>query len=159
MSSGSDNIRSSFSRQAWKRLRRNKGAMAGLCLIALAILLSIAAYWIAPDSTPYANRMVLEISGQRPGFHITMLAIHKDRPAEPTGFFQRLLYGKEAVLTYVPIRQYRFEGNDIIVQKYADEETTLPERYPLATVWYGHDQPLKEPLQAIQQKIIKERIL
>jgi len=159
MSNGPDNIRSSFSRQAWKRLQRNKGAMAGLCLIALAVLVSIAAYWIAPDSTPYANRMVLEISGQRPGFHITMLAIHKDRPAEHTGFFPRLLYGKEAALTYVPIRQYRFEGNDIIVQKYADEETTIPERYSLSTVWYGRDQPLQEPLQVIQQEIIKERIL
>lgn len=159
MANSSNNIRSSFSRQAWKRLQRNKGAMAGLCLIALAILVGIAAYWIAPDSTPYANRMVLEISGQRPGFHITMLAMQKERPAVKTGFFQQLLYGKEESLTYVPIRQYHFEGNDIVVQKYADEETTIPERYSLATVWYGRDQPLKEPLQAIQQGIVKKRIV
>jgi peptide/nickel transport system permease protein len=159
MANRSNNIRSSFSRQAWKRLQRNKGAMAGLCLIALAILASIAAYWIAPDPTPYANRMVLEISGQHPGFHITMLAIQKERPVVKTGFFQRLLYGKEAALTYVPIRQYRFEGTDIVVQQYADEETTIPARYSLATVWYGRDQALKEPLHAIQQRIIKERIL
>ncbi|HEY0610461.1 MAG TPA: ABC transporter permease, partial [Chitinophaga sp.] len=58
-----------------------------------------------------------------------------------------------------PIRQYHFEGNDIVVQKYADEETTIPERYSLATVWYGRDQPLKEPLQAIQQGIVKKRIV
>jgi peptide/nickel transport system permease protein len=159
MAYSSNITRASFSRQAWKRLQRNKGAMAGLCLIALAILVSIAAYWISPDPTPYANRMVLEISGQRPGFHITMLAIQQERRAARAGFVQRLLYGQEAALTYVPIRQYRFEGNDILVQKYADEETTIPERYSVATVWYGRDQPLQEPLQALQQRIVKERIL
>lgn len=158
MANSSNITRASFSRQAWKRLQRNKGAMAGLCLIALAILVSIAAYWISPDPTPYANRMVLEISGQRPGFHITMLAIQQERRAAGAGFVQRLLYGQEAALTYVPIRQYRFEGNDILVQQYVDEETTIPERYSLATVWYGRDQPLQEPLQALQQRIVKERI-
>lgn len=158
MANSSNITRASFGRQAWKRLQRNKGAMAGLCLIALAILVSIAAYWISPDPTPYANRMVLEISGQRPGFHITMLAIQQERRAARVGFVQRLLYGQEAALTYVPIRQYRFEGNDILVQQYADEETTIPERYSLATVWYGRDQPLQEPLQALQQRIVKERI-
>lgn len=158
MANSSNITRASFGRQAWKRLQRNKGAMAGLCLIALAILVSIAAYWISPDPTPYANRMVLEISGQRPGFHITMLAIQQERRAARVGFVQRLLYGQEAALTYVPIRQYRFEGNDILVQQYVDEETTIPERYSLATVWYGRDQPLQEPLQALQQRIVKERI-
>lgn len=127
-------------------------------MIGLAVLVSIAAYWISPDATPYANRMVLEISGQRPGFRITMLALRKERPAPRAVFFERLLYGQEAPLTYVPIRQYRFEGSDIIVQKYADEETTIPERYGLSAVWYGHERPLQEPLQAIQQRIVKERI-
>ena len=127
-------------------------------MIGLAVLVSIAAYWISPDATPYANRMVLEISGQRPGFRITMLALQKERPALRAGFFERLLYGQEAALTYVPIRQYRFEGSDIIVQKYADEETTIPERYSLSAVWYGQERPLQEPVQAIQQRIVKERI-
>jgi peptide/nickel transport system permease protein len=158
MANNSNIIRSSFSRQAWKRLQRNKGAMGGFCLIALAILASIAAYWISPDTTPYANRMVLEISGQRPGFRITMLALQKERPAKMAGFFERMLYGQEASLTYVPIRRYHFEGTDIIVQKYADEETTIPERYSLAAVWYGREQPLAEPVQALQQRIAKERI-
>lgn len=158
MANSSNITRASFSRQAWKRLQRNKGAMGGLCLIALAILVSIAAYWISPDPTPYANRMVLEISGQRPGFHITMLAIQKEHRAARAGFIQRLLYGEKATLTYVPIREYYFEGNNILVQKYADEETTIPDRYSLATVWYGRDQPLRAPLQALQQRIVKERI-
>ncbi|WP_145711211.1 ABC transporter permease [Chitinophaga japonensis] len=152
-------MRSSFSRQAWKRLLRNKGAVAGLGLITLAVLVSITAYWIAPDSTPYANRMVLEISGQRPGFRITMLALQKERTVPQAGFFERLLYGREAPLTYVPVRKWRFAGNGIVVQKYVDEETVIAEHYSLAKVWYGREQPLQEPAEVIRQRIAEERII
>ncbi len=153
------NIRSSFGRQAWKRLQRNKGAMAGLCIIALAVLIGITAYWIAPDATPYANRMTLEISGQRPGFHVTMLAVQKERPPQRAGFFSRMLYGQEDNFTYVPIRKWQFEGTDIVVQKYVDEETSLPERYSLAAVWYGRKGPLQQPLSALQQQTEAQRII
>ncbi|WP_188315863.1 ABC transporter permease [Chitinophaga agrisoli] len=153
------NIRSSFGRQAWKRLQRNKGAVAALCIIALAILVGIAAYWIAPDATPYANRMTLEISGQRPGFRVTMLAMQKERPPQRAGFFSRMLYGQGDGVTYVPIRQWKFEGTDIVVQKYVDEETSLPERYPLAEVWYGRKGALQQPLPVLQRQTATQRII
>lgn len=133
--------------------------MAGLCLIALAVLVSGTAYWISPDATPYANRMVLEISGQRPGFRITMLAMRKERPTAKAGFFERLLYGQADALTYVPIREWRFEGNDIVVQRYADEETSIPERYSLPAVWYGQDRTLQEPVAVVRDRIASERIV
>ncbi|KAA2245844.1 ABC transporter permease [Chitinophaga agrisoli] len=152
-------MRSSFGRQAWKRLQRNKGAVAALCIIALAILVGIAAYWIAPDATPYANRMTLEISGQRPGFRVTMLAMQKERPPQRAGFFSRMLYGQGDGVTYVPIRQWKFEGTDIVVQKYVDEETSLPERYPLAEVWYGRKGALQQPLPVLQRQTATQRII
>ena len=127
--------------------------MAGLGIIVLAIFISISAYFLAPDPTPYANHMVLEISGQRPGFKVTMLAMQKERPPARAGFFSRLLYGQESALTYVPIRSWQFAGNDIVVQRYVDEETSMPERYSLAKVWYGQEQPLRQPLAALQQQI------
>jgi peptide/nickel transport system permease protein len=132
--------------------------MAGLCVIALAILVSITAYWIAPDHTPYANRMVLEISGQRPGFRMTMLALQKEHPPRRAGFFQRLLYGQESPLTFIPIRQWRFESDSIVVQRYADEETSIPERYSLAEVLYGQERPLQRPLPVLQQQVVQSRI-
>jgi len=133
--------------------------VAGLCLISLAVLVSITAYFIAPDSTPYANRMTLEISGQRPGFRITMLALRKEHSVPEAGFFERLLFGREAPLTYVPVRTWRFAGNGIAVQKYVDEETVIAEQYSLAKVWYGREQPLQEPAQVVRQRIEKERII
>ena len=133
--------------------------MAGLGIIALAIFISITAYFLAPDPTPYASHMVLEISGQRPGFKVTMLTMQKERPPARAGFFSRLLYGQESALTYVPIRSWQFAGNDIVVQRYVDEETSMPERYSLAKVWYGQQQPLGQPLATLQQQITKQRIV
>jgi len=133
--------------------------MAGLCLVALAVLVSITAYFIAPDPTPYANRMVLEISGQRPGFRITMLAMQKEQAPAPAGFFHRLLYGQASGLTYVPIRSWQLHDSNIVVQRYVDEETTLPEQYSLAKVWYGKAQPLQQPLATLQQQVATQRII
>ena len=53
---------------AWKRLKKNKGAIAGLIIIVVAIFTAIFSYFIAPDSSPYANRIILEIRKQKPGF-------------------------------------------------------------------------------------------
>ena len=56
-----------------RRLKKNKGAIAGLIIIIIAIITAIFAYFIAPDSSPYANRIILEIRKQKPGFKKTFL--------------------------------------------------------------------------------------
>ena len=48
-------------RNAWLRLKRNKGALSGMIVIAAAIFIAVFAYWFSPDSSPYANRMIVEI--------------------------------------------------------------------------------------------------
>lgn len=145
--SGNSSYQSSFSQQAWRRLKRNKGAMGGLVVIALSILTGIFAYFLAPDHTPFANEMVLEVSGQKPGFRINMLVLPKPQPVTDKGFFNRLLYGQESAYTYVPIRNYRKTGDSVIVQKYVDEATTAEEHYLSSsephvitrTYWLGSD--------------------
>ncbi|WP_295127256.1 ABC transporter permease [uncultured Chitinophaga sp.] len=127
----------SFSQQAWRRLKRNKGAMAGLVVIGMAILTGIFAYFLAPDGSPFANEMVLEVSGQKPGFTVQMLAVRKPQAVERKGFFHRMMYGQESEYTYIPIRSYKITGTDIIIQKYVDEETSLEERHPIQQVLYG----------------------
>ena len=140
-------IRSSFSHQAWNRLRRNKGAVGGMFIIGIAVVLSIIAYLVSPDGTPYANRMMLEIGGQRPGFKIDLLAVQKDQPVVKVGLLQRLLNGQEDDVTYIPIKSSHISGNDIIIERYIDEENSLEERYSRSkvkdiihhTCWLGTD--------------------
>jgi peptide/nickel transport system permease protein len=141
-------IRSSFGRQAWKRLRRNKGAVGGMLLIGIAIVLSIVAYLVSPDGTPYANRMMLEIGGQRPGFSIDLLALPKEQPVASVGLFERLLNGQEDDVTYIPLRSWHISGDTMVIERYIDEETAIEERYSLSrvnkqiihhTCWLGTD--------------------
>lgn len=137
----------------WKRLYRNKGAVAGLVVIAMAVLISIFAYVIAPDNTPNANRMVLEIEGQHPGFRIHMLALPKEQspPARPV--LQRIFSGREATMTWIPIRSWQFRDSVLVVQRYVDESTSREEIYPLAKAVYGNQPPGALTIKELQENI------
>ena len=143
---------------SWKRLRRNKGAVAGLLVITLAVLVSISAYLISPDHTPDANRMVLEIEGQHPGFRTTMLAVKKEREVPAVSFFQRLLHGQESDVTWIPIRSWHFKDSALVIQRYVDESTSREEVYSLEQVWYGLPSAAPMPLSRLQENIRHRRI-
>lgn len=112
---------SSFLHDAWKRLLKNKGAVAGIVIIALALFTCIAGYFLAPDHSPNANRMTVEISGQKPGFAIQFIKIPKENPVASAGFFNRLLNGQEDDAYYIPIESWTQMQDSIIVQKYVDD--------------------------------------
>ena len=106
---------------AWKRLKKNKGAVAGLIIIFFAILTAIFCYFIAPDSTPYANRIILEIRKQKPGFKKTFLKVPRETTAK-SGFFQHLFYGTNDEFEFIPINSYRFINSDsVAVLKFIDD--------------------------------------
>src|SRR5215204_2098149 len=99
-------IASILSQQAaWTRLKKNKGAIAGLIIIILAILTAIFSYFIAPDSSPYANRIILEIRKQKPGFTKTFLKVPRENVTRRR-FFHRLLYGTDDEFEFIPINSY-----------------------------------------------------
>ncbi len=100
---------------------RNPGTLFGLIVIGAAMIIAITGYLIAPDGSPDANRIIVEIGGRKPGFRQTFLLVRKpgDRPV--AGFFHRLLFGQEDVDDYVPIDGDRMERDSLIVQKFVDE--------------------------------------
>lgn len=108
-------------RQIWRRLRRNKGALFGLIIIGIALFVALAAYYIAPDPSPDANRMIVEIGGRKPGFSQQFLLIKRDKKQDPVSFRQRLISGREDEYSYIPINSYIVKGDSLIVQKFVDE--------------------------------------
>ena len=111
----------SFQAAAWRRLKKNKGAVFGLSVIILALLVAVFAYFIAPDHSPYANRIILEIGGEKPGFKQSFIKIKKDKDVASPSFLQQLVSGKEDVYYYIPIVSHQQKGDSIFVQKYIDE--------------------------------------
>jgi ABC-type dipeptide/oligopeptide/nickel transport system permease subunit len=114
----------SFSAAAWQRLKKNKGAIFGLVIIALSVLVAIFAYFLAPDSSPYANRMVVEINGNKPGFRQQFLLARKEREPGQHSFLQQLLNGREDKYYHIPVVSVKSKGDSIIAEKYIDAGVT-----------------------------------
>jgi len=113
----------SFRQAAWRRLKKNKGAMAGLFMIIISILVAIFCYLLAPDPSPFANRIILEIGGKRPGYTQQFLLVKKIEP-QSTGFVSEIFSGKRDQFDYIPIVSYQEKSNNIIAEKYIDEGLT-----------------------------------
>lgn len=145
------NVSSSSFKPAWARLRKNTGAVWGLCIIVVAVVTAVLAYWIAPDHSPNANRMILEIGGQKPGFSMEFVKRPKDKVVKKTGFFDRLQYGQDDEFNYIPVLSWQQKGDSIIAEKYIDEGLTERVAYPVSdqvtvsalivkrTFWLGTD--------------------
>src|ERR1700680_2460533 len=143
---------SSFQRNTWRRLRKNKGAVIGMVVIFMAVLIAATGYWIAPDHSPDANRMILEIGGKKPGFTQQFMVLKKERPQTSHSFFSRFISGKEDDYNYIPIQGFEKKSDSVIIQQYVDEDVKervafparLPYRietktFPLGTDKYGRD--------------------
>ena len=113
----------SFRQAAWKRLKKNKGAMAGLVLVLFSIIVALFSYVIAPDPSPFANRIILEIGGSRPGFSQKFLLVKKPQP-RTTNFLSGIFSGKPDAYEFVPITSHTQKSDSIVVEKYIDEGLT-----------------------------------
>ena len=115
-----------------KRLLRNKGAFFGLLVISASVIVAIVAYLIAPDPSPDANRIIVEIGGRKPGFHQLFLLVPKPEQPAPVSFFHRLLDGREDRYDYLPINSYSIAGDSVIAEKFVDEGVSERRSWPLA---------------------------
>jgi ABC-type dipeptide/oligopeptide/nickel transport system permease subunit len=140
----------SFSQNAWKRLKKNKGAMIGLFLICFCVLIAIFAYFISTDSTPNADRQIVEIQARKPGFQQLFLKVKKEKKISSTSFFSRLLFGTEDKSVFIPINIFHESRDSVIVEKYIDESVQerrayskilLPKKNYIVskTFWLGTD--------------------
>lgn len=122
----------SFSHTAWRRLKKNKGAMAGLVIILLSIITGTFAYFIAADPTPNADRQIVEIQAKKPGYTKSFLRVKKEKNTRSVSFFQRLASGREDAYTLVPVNSYQWQGDSMVVEKFIDDGVTERKVFPKA---------------------------
>ena len=115
----------------FRKLKRNKPASVSLYIITAAFLMAVFAYFIAPEHSPNANRMIPEIGSMKPGFTIQLLQVKRIGQTTNGSFFDRLLNGKEDANTFIPITSYHIKGDSIYFQKYIDEGITESGVMPL----------------------------
>jgi len=104
----------SLSKLAWHRFLKNKVGLASLLVILLSITIAFLGYMITPDSTPYANTQILEISTQKPGFLSQMLKVRKNAPYQHTSWASKMLFGAEENYRYIPYeKEVSFVGDQV----------------------------------------------
>lgn len=115
----------------FQKLKRNKAALFGLAVIAISIVVAVFAYLLAPDGSPYGNRMIPEIANQRPGFSIEALQLRRSVPPAAVSFFGRLLNGEASEWQPLPVQSWQQRGDSIIIQRYIDEGVSERQAYSI----------------------------
>ena len=121
---------SSFSAQTWQRLKKNKAAIAGLIIIAIAVFVSLFGYLIAPDSSPNADLQTVEIQAKKPGYKQLFLKI-TDKKNVDISWFTKLTSGRANDFRLLPIIKYHIKNDTLIVNKYVDEDTSVVQNYSI----------------------------
>lgn len=103
-----------------------------MILIGLSLLLAVFAFFIAPDHSPNANRMIPEIGSKKPGFSISLLKIKRDRGFTAAGFAERLFSGAEDQWQYIPIQSFVLKSDSIVYQKFVDDHITERRSIPVS---------------------------
>lgn len=113
-------------------------------------------YLITPDSTPYANTQILEISTQKPGFQTDMLKVRKNSPYQNTSLIRQMLFGAENNYRYIPVeKEFRFEEAYIAVQLFDPDQTGTELNFQLADVIYPIvNEEYHQPENMVQFKLI-----
>lgn len=141
--------RFSFRAQTWKRFRKNKGALFGLFIIILAVLVSISGYLIAPDNSPNADLQTVEIQAKKPGYTQQFLKIN-ERKYRSGSWLEHALSGKKNHFRLIPIKGYRIKGDSLLVNKFIDDDTSVVQYYSVAALTFNNP-------SAIQQNIITKK--
>lgn len=113
--------------RTWRTFKRNKLALGALTFIGFSVLIAILGYLVMPDATPNANNMSLPLSLKKPGSEFMLLKIRKSDPVDTVSFFHKLFFGQPDFYSEIPITNYRFVQDSIIVDEYIGQEDK-PER-------------------------------
>lgn len=120
----------SIQQATWRKLKKNKAAVFGMIIIVIAVILALFAYMVTPDASPNANRMIVEIGGQKPGTSQMFFKDKKEGPVVTVSFLERLLYGQDESVRFIPVNNYKIKGDSVIVEKYIDEGVQDTVLYP-----------------------------
>ena len=134
---------SSFLQTTWRRLKKNKLAFAGLAVIFLGVVIAIFGYLLAPDNTPFADMQTVEIQAKKPGYQQQFLKIHQQKTSTQH-WAERWFYGTTSAFNYLPITAYSIAGENIVVEKYVDEDTTVQQSYNIRLLTQNQPPKIKE---------------
>lgn len=139
-----------------QKLQRKPAAIFGFCFILLVLFLSIFAYWIAPDASPNANRMIVELGAKPPGYSKLLLLLPKQQKPARVGSLQQFISGKPDAYNYLPINSFRFSQEFLEVEHYIDDGLADTKTFALVALVPAE---IQQKAVAIQQEYVEQNCL
>ena len=122
---------------------RKPAAVVAASIIFLTCCIALLAYVFAPDNTPFANRMIIELAAKQPGFKKQLLFVPKQIQAGETNRIKQWFNGVPSGYNAVPINFYRIENNQLLVTHYIDDDMEDTLRYSVSSLAPGSNETLK----------------
>lgn len=139
---------------AIRRLFSDWLSVAALVFIGICTLLATLGYVIIPDSTPYANQQHLELATRKPGVKVSMVLIRKVDLVRTQSFFGKMFFGQDKDFSEIPVNNWRFEGDKIIVEEFndADKYESIFNEFNIARAVYpiAHNEKIVMVKDALQ---------
>lgn len=99
------------------KIKKNIPGLFGAFIILCSIVCAVFAYFIAPDKSPFANEMHLELGTLRPGAEVSFLRIPKLNTIT-TSFLDQLINGKASNYKAIPVSSYTKSDSTISYIQY-----------------------------------------
>lgn len=128
-----------------------------MVIIILTCLTAIFAYLIAPDRTPYANRMIVELGAKQPGFSRQLLMVPKSFKQEQPSKLSQWFSGTPSDFTAVPLNAFWFSGDQLFIRHYIDDDLEDTLHYNVLALLPAEQQKLSP--EERQEYISKHQIV
>ena len=118
------------------KVKKNIPGLFGTFIILCSIACAVFAYFIAPDKSPFANEMHLELGTLRPGTEVSFLRVPKLNTTN-TSFLDQLLGGKVSNYKAIPVSSYTKYDSTISYTQYG---INYPKIISIRNVFSSNDQ-------------------
>lgn len=105
--------------EIWRKLKKNRYAMAGLLVIGFATFIAIMGSLIRPDGTKDADESIRELQLKEPGFRAQILLKTENKEVEKKSFIMRMgMGGQDDGIDHIPFHSYYFDYPDVMIEAY-----------------------------------------
>lgn len=113
----------SLSQIAYKKFIKNKIGMFSFWYIILSGFIAVFAYLVAPDNTPFANTMRLEIHTKKPLFSTKIFQQQKDYVKQTA--ISKMFFGDKNTMLETPINNSQIIKDTLILDLYSELNTVV----------------------------------
>jgi peptide/nickel transport system permease protein len=142
-----------------RKLLRKPAAVVAIIIISLTCLVAVFAYLIAPDKTPYANRMIIELGARQPGFTKDLLKVRQPVEQSRSNVLVETFTGFPSDYALVPINSYTIVNDRVYIKHYIDEGMEDTMSYSIASLVPADvvKQNAAEQKKYIEDKLIERK--